>query len=352
MTHARYLSLIGLLLVAFAWAGAPALGQNKNEEKPKKEPSVKVGDQAPVLKIDKVLHPKIKGLAELKGRLLLYEFFQHWCGPCKQAVPHMNELAEKFGKRGFAPVYITDGEEDKTKTFIEDTKLTAPVMWDKNLMKTMDAFGFDGYPSSALIGPTGKVLWVGDPRSLTEKMIEDNLAGVVLRAASAKLTFDVELPKKNAATAKLLATGKIGEGRAALKTALEAKNLKEEDQKLIEEAASEIDAALDAELKAAETAIAEKRYFDAQTTWKRLSAQCKGLDAAKTADEKLSGLAKDASLKKEIEAGARIAEAQKASAAGKNKQALGILKSLGEGYLKDTEEAKRAQALAEEIQKT
>src|SRR5436190_135930 len=82
-------------------------------------------------------------------------------------------------------------------------------------------------------------------------------------------------------------------------------------------AAADVDKVIADEEKLAQTAFDEKRYFDAQTSWKRISAACKGLDAAKTADEKLADLAKDANLKKEIDAGARIAEAQKADDAGK-----------------------------------
>jgi hypothetical protein len=47
-------------------------------EKPKKEPSVKVGDKMPALKVDAIGNSKIKALAELRGRLILYEYFQHW----------------------------------------------------------------------------------------------------------------------------------------------------------------------------------------------------------------------------------------------------------------------------------
>ena len=60
---------------------------------------------------------------------------------------------------------------------------------------------------------------------------------------------------------------------------------------------------------------------------------------------------KDPAIKKELDAGSRIAEAHKLAAAGKTKQAIGVLTALGDGYLKDTEEAKRAKELAEALKK-
>jgi uncharacterized lipoprotein YajG len=39
---------------------------------------LKVGDKAPVIKADSILHPKMKSLAEVKGKLVLYEYFAYW----------------------------------------------------------------------------------------------------------------------------------------------------------------------------------------------------------------------------------------------------------------------------------
>jgi hypothetical protein len=265
-------------------------------------------------------------------------------------VPHVNQLIDKYGKRGLTVLFVTDGPDQPTEKFVEDTKLKAPVVWEKPL-KTMDELGFNAYPSSLLVGPNGKIIWTSLEGGLDEKLIEDNLAGIQLVPSADKITFDCELPKKYAATAKLLATGKIGEGRNALATAIAAKEVKEDDKTKLEAAQTEVDKLVKEEVDAAEKWYADKHYFDAQTQWKRVSAACKGIDAGKTADDKLAELAKDANLKNELAAGARIAEAQKLAIAGKTKPAIAILNSLGEGFLKDTEEAKRAKALAEELKK-
>jgi hypothetical protein len=39
---------------------------------------LKVGDKAPAIKADEILHPKVKSLAETKGKLVLYEYFAYW----------------------------------------------------------------------------------------------------------------------------------------------------------------------------------------------------------------------------------------------------------------------------------
>jgi hypothetical protein len=75
------------------------------------------------------------------------------------------------------------------------------------------------------------------------------------------------------------------------------------------------------------------------------------MPTGKTADDKLAELGKDANLKKELDAGARIAEAHKLSMQGKTKPAIAILNSVVDGPFKDTEEAKRAKGMAEELKK-
>jgi AhpC/TSA family len=266
-------------------------------------------------------------------------------------VPHVNQLIDKYGKQGLTILLVTDGPDAPTEKFIEETKLKAPVVWEKPL-KTMDDFGFGGYPSSVLVAANGKVVWVSSSGSgLDDKLIEEHLASVVLMPPAEKIAIEVELPKKHASIAKQFSTGKIGEGWTALTAALGSKELKEDDKTKLEAAQAEVDKLVKEEVAFAEKLQTDKRFFDAQTQWKRVSAACKGMPTGKTADEKLSEIAKDANLKKELEAGGRIAEAMKLANNGKTKPAIGILTGLGEGSLKDTEEAKRAKAMVEELKK-
>ena len=266
-------------------------------------------------------------------------------------MPHVNQLIDKYGKQGFTVLFVTDGPDAPTEKFVEETKLKAPVVWEKPL-KSMDDFGFGGYPSSVLVAPNGKIVWTSlEGGGLSEKMIEEHLLGIVLMPPAEKIMIDVDLPKKNAAIAKHFATGKIGEGWNALTTAIAAKEIKEDDKTKLEAAQTEVDKLVKEEVASAEKYFADKRYFDSQTQWKRVSAACKGRPTGKTADDKLAELGKDANLKKELDAGARIAEAHKLSMQGKTKPAIAILNSVVDGPFKDTEEAKRAKGMAEELKK-
>jgi len=264
-------------------------------------------------------------------------------------MPHLNQLIEKYGKKGFVAVGVTSEAEGPTKGFMEQTSAKMAVAYEPSL-KSMKAYGFNGFPSSALISPKGVVVWTGHPSSLTEKIIEENLVGVVMNA-SGKLTVDADLPKKYASIAKQLEKGDLGDGMKALDAVLANEKLPDADRTALEAAKEQVNAVLEEEKKAIETAVGEERWFDATAGWKRLATHFKGHEAAKAAETAAADVAKDPAKKKELEAGQRIAEAQKAAAAGKKKEALAILDGLGTGYLKDTKEAARAKTVAEEIKK-
>lgn len=87
----RTLRLIALCSALLALAGlvtaqAKEGDQEKDKEKPAKEKpekekkpaEVKVGDKMPALKVSAIVHPKFKSMKEAKGKLVLYEYFQHW----------------------------------------------------------------------------------------------------------------------------------------------------------------------------------------------------------------------------------------------------------------------------------
>src|SRR5687768_4785612 len=75
------------------------------------KPSLKVGDPAPKLQVDKwVKGEPIKELE--KGKVYVLECWATWCGPCVQAIPHVTELQKKYKDKGLVVIGMNVWEND------------------------------------------------------------------------------------------------------------------------------------------------------------------------------------------------------------------------------------------------
>ena len=75
--------------------------------------AVKVGDCGPAIHFDKLLpeQPAANASFEaLAGKAVVLEIWATWCGPCVGAIPHLNELAEKFKDRPIVFLSVTNEE--------------------------------------------------------------------------------------------------------------------------------------------------------------------------------------------------------------------------------------------------
>ena len=99
-------------------------------------------------------------LQEQRGRVVLVNFWATWCAPCRQEMPHLSKLYDKYGSSGF--VLLGVNVDDDTKNAIDlATKLGLkfPVSLDSD-KKVSRLYDLSAMPSTVLIDREGKVRFV------------------------------------------------------------------------------------------------------------------------------------------------------------------------------------------------
>jgi len=118
---------------------------------------------------------------ELKGKIILVNFWATWCLPCQWEMPLMDKLYQAYKAKGFVVVAISLDQEGAAvvEPFVKEKKLTYPVLLDPSLKGAMQ-FGVRGVPATFLIGADGLIKgitygpkeWDGpDARALVESLL-------------------------------------------------------------------------------------------------------------------------------------------------------------------------------------
>ena len=125
-----------------------------------------LGSPAPDFELETLDARKI-ALHDVRGSIVLLDFWATWCVPCWKALKETQSVAdwaadEKLPVKVFAVNTLEQGNDTKEKskrvqTFWRSRKLNIPMLFDSD-SKTFKAFASPGLPSMVLISPTGTIV--------------------------------------------------------------------------------------------------------------------------------------------------------------------------------------------------
>jgi peroxiredoxin len=104
---------------------------------------------------------KTVSLADLKGQVVMVNFWATWCGPCRQEMPHLEALYERYNSLGFTllGVNVEDNPEGAKKWLAENGPVTFPVLLDpKNQVSKL--YKVVTMPTTVLVARDGTMRFI------------------------------------------------------------------------------------------------------------------------------------------------------------------------------------------------
>jgi thiol-disulfide isomerase/thioredoxin len=320
--------------------------------------AVSVGD-IPQLEFQ-AIDGTLVSLENLRGKIVLIDFWATWCGPCMAEAEHMVKINEEYGPKGLVFLGISlDQNKGRMMQICNQQKFTWPQYFDglvwKNKIST--EWGVTGIPATFLINPDGVVAWKGHPGNIDRPLAE------LFRTNPPRLVDPNVVAEANKLIDRAESALKATDAAAALRVFATVPADARKDAKTnqrIDAMLKTLGDAAEKVLADADALIQQKQYAQAAMRLRDLSKMI-GLPAAKQATDRLASLVSNPEARAQLAAAENaereqerlaradeaLAAAKKTQSAGKHEQAYTQFKSVTKLYASTP----AADAAAEQVAK-
>ncbi len=126
----------------------------------------------------KDLDGRIVKLSDLRGKVVVLDFWATWCGPCKASFPYLQQVYEKYKSNSNVVILALNGWENTfgkdrealVKKFVSNNNFTFPVLYDEGFV---EKYGVEALPTKFVIDKKGMIQFKSIGFLRGDKMIEE-----------------------------------------------------------------------------------------------------------------------------------------------------------------------------------
>jgi peroxiredoxin len=121
--------------------------------------SIAPGAPAPAFQLHSAASTDVS-LNDLKGQVVLINFWASWCGPCRQEMPVLEQLYRKYKAAGFTLIGVNvEPKSGDAEGFLKSTPVSFPILFDPD-SKVSRLYEVTGMPSTVIVDRAGKVRYI------------------------------------------------------------------------------------------------------------------------------------------------------------------------------------------------
>lgn len=138
---------------------------------------VRIGQPAPEIALPDA-KDSIVTLSSFKGKVVLIDFWASWCYPCRQSIPGVVKLYNKYKSKGFEVLAVSiDSKRSEWKRASKYFRLPYTSLLDPNgwNAKVIDTYGINGIPATFLLDKEGRIVAIDEEGPALEAAIKELL---------------------------------------------------------------------------------------------------------------------------------------------------------------------------------
>jgi peroxiredoxin len=174
-----WLGLMALLLaLGVAWISVSRVPDEEALARTERPPAPKAGFAAPDFTLQ-TRDGETIALADLRGPVVLLNFWATWCPPCRAEMPAIQDVYDGYQDQGFTVLAVDVGEGDaQVASFADERGLTFPILMDGDGTVSR-RYQVRAMPSTFFIDQDGIIREVTLGGPMSEGFIESQVSGLL-----------------------------------------------------------------------------------------------------------------------------------------------------------------------------